>query len=79
MNDRAPSGIPVPYLRAWRLWAGLGQTELGQAARVDPFTIRKIENGKPASFSVVGKLAEALKLSRQQLLHSLPEPEQVRA
>lgn len=79
MIDRAPHGLEVPYLRARRLWAGLSQTELAQAAQVDPLTIRKVENGQPARFAVIARLAAALGLSRQQLLHELPEPEKVRA
>ena len=79
MNTRAPSGIAIPHLRAWRLSVGLGQSELGNVAGVSPFTIRNIENGELAKFPTIGKLASALKLTRQQLLYTQPLPEQVGA
>ena len=72
-------GIPVPYLSTWRIWAGLSREELAKASGLYPGTIHNIELGEPALFTSIGKLAQALGLSRQQLLHSLPESEQVRA
>ena len=77
MNTRAPSGMLIPNLRSWRLYVGLGQRELGEVAGVSAFTIRNIENGSPAKFPTIGKLANALGVSRKELLYSSPEPEKV--
>ena len=79
MQSKVPHGIPVPNLLGWRIWAGLSRDELGALARLSSFTIRQIEAGRLTRFSNIGRLANALGIDRKELLHSLPEPEQVRA
>ncbi len=79
MRNRAPNGIQVPNLRAWRLWAGLSQDELAAQAGVHKITLQDIERGTLAQFSTVGRLSRALGIERIRLLHGLPEPDMVSA
>ncbi len=71
-----PTGLPVPNLRAWRQWRGLSQAELAQRAGVRGPTVSDTENGKTAaSYTTIGKLAGALGITREQLLHEQPGKE----
>ena len=69
-------GVELPHLQAWRLWKGLKQEELAQLAEVTQSTISKIENGGEARLGTVAKLAKALGIEREQLLHEEPGKEQ---
>ena len=59
-----------PKLRNLRLQAGLSLRELGDKAGVDPTYISKIENRAkpPPSKKVIVRLAQALKVSNEELL-----------
>lgn len=65
-------GIPLPYLRAWREWRGLLQDELAALSKVTQTTISRIERGAPARLDSIKKLAEALKITREELMRSEP-------
>jgi transcriptional regulator with XRE-family HTH domain len=68
-----PKGLPLPYLRAWRQWRGLSQAELATRAGIWRPTVTTVENGKTAAtYATIGKLAEALDISREALLHDQP-------
>lgn len=69
----AIKGVTVPLLRAWREWKALEQTELGQRAGITATTISRLENGASARLGTIAKLADALGISREQLLHSQPD------
>jgi transcriptional regulator with XRE-family HTH domain len=72
----AAKGLTVPHLRGWRLYKGLEQEELGRLAGVTPTTISRLENGATARIGTIRRLAEALKIDREELLHSkAPEGE----
>jgi hypothetical protein len=70
--------LPVPYLRAWRGWRGYTRPELrartaaqGHAVSLD--TMRAIEaRGHPATPTTVKRLADALGISMDALLHTDP-------
>ncbi len=65
--------VGLEHLRAWRVWKGLSQAELAKIAGVAKATITNLETGKTtANFTTVGKLAKALVISREQLLHEEP-------
>ncbi len=65
-------GIPVPYLRAWRLYHAMTQEELARAAGVSHATIRSGEHGENIRQSSARKLAAALGISVEQFLHVNP-------
>lgn len=66
-------GVKIPKLKAWRNWKGLGQEELGKLAGVATATISRLEKGGVARPSTIAKLAKALNIDREKLLHSEPE------
>jgi transcriptional regulator with XRE-family HTH domain len=75
MARASQTRVGLEYLRAWRVWKGYSQQELAELARVAKSTITQLELGRAtANFVTVGKLAKALNLSREQLLHETPEP-----
>jgi transcriptional regulator with XRE-family HTH domain len=63
----------LPTLRAWRTHHGLSQAELSERSGVTEVTIWRLETGvgtpRP---STLAKLAKALRISRERLLHELP-------
>jgi DNA-binding XRE family transcriptional regulator len=64
----------LPYLRAWRIWRGLSQQELADLSGVSKTTIVHLEKGRATPhFVTVAKLATALNLTREQLLHTKPK------
>ena len=64
----------LPYLRAWRVWRGLSQQELADKAGISKTTIVQLEHGRAVPhFVTVAKLASALGLTREQLLHAKPK------
>ena len=69
----AIKGVTVPFLRAWREWKALEQSELGKRARITSTTISRLENGASARLGTIAKLADALGITREQLLHSQPD------
>lgn len=65
--------VGLEHLRTWRVWKGLSQAELATLAGVAKATITNLETGKTtANFATVGKVAKALDLTREQLLHEEP-------
>lgn len=68
----ASKGIPIPYLRAWREWRALEQVELAKRAGITATTISRLEHGATARIGTVAKLAAALGIDRENLLHSEP-------
>ena len=64
----------IPYLRAWRVWRGLSQQELADQAGISKTTVVQLEHGRAVPhFVTVAKLAVALNLTREQLLHTKPK------
>jgi DNA-binding XRE family transcriptional regulator len=70
-------GLPVPYLRAWRIWCVLTQADLAELAGINKFTIARAEAGHRIDFANIHKLATALGITVQQLLRE--DPSQPRA
>jgi len=69
--------VSLPFLRAWRTWLGYSQAELARRAGMSKATIVYLEGAKArANFVTVGKLATALGLPREQLLHDAPPADQ---
>ncbi len=68
----AKKGLTIPYLLAWRQWRALGQEELAAKAGVTLTTISRLENGQSARMSTIGKLADALGITREELLRTQP-------
>lgn len=66
------SGVHLPYLRAWREWKGIKQKDLSEAAHITVATISRIEHGNIASFDTIDKLAAALGLKKEELMHQKP-------
>jgi transcriptional regulator with XRE-family HTH domain len=62
-------GIP---LREWRELRGLSQQDLAQASGVGIATIVRVERGDQARPSTRRRLAEALKISHEELLAGPP-------
>ncbi len=71
-----PRGLPLPNLRHWRHWRGYSQAELAERAGLTRPTVTNLEAEKAAAnFATVRKLAEALGITREQLLHDEPGKE----
>jgi DNA-binding XRE family transcriptional regulator len=74
MQRREAARVSLPHLRAWRMWLGYSQAELARRARMSKATIVYLEGAKArANFVTVGKLAAAMGLPRERLLHYAPE------
>lgn len=74
-NQQKPKearGVYLPYLRAWRRAKDFSLAELASRAGTGAATLSHIENGKIARFETLEKLAKALNLTREQLLHQRP-------
>ncbi len=67
-------GIPVPYLRAWRVQRAISQLDLAAASGISRQIISRLENhpAQNASFDTIGRLAKALDIDAQQLAHIDP-------
>ncbi len=66
-------GVPVPYLREWRLRVLLKQEELAETAGVSRPTILRGERGETLSIDNIRKIAVALNITVDQLRFELPE------
>lgn len=65
--------VPLPHLRAWRLAKMVSQDELSAQTGIAKATLSRLENGKQAANLVtVGKIADALGMTRQQLAYEAP-------
>lgn len=73
----AERGVPVPYLRAWRLRKLLKQEELAMRADVSRPTIQRGERGETLSIDNVKKIAQALEISDEELRFTNPAQEAV--
>jgi transcriptional regulator with XRE-family HTH domain len=74
---RAPAGqVPLPRLRELRQARFLSQEALADRAKVSHFTVRRIEQGLPARYQTVRKLAEALEVEPAELAGTAPPPAQ---
>jgi transcriptional regulator with XRE-family HTH domain len=63
----------LPYLRAWRLAKMVSQDELVEKTGIAKATLSRLENRKQkATFSTIGKIADALSITRQQLAYERP-------
>lgn len=66
-------GRPLPHLRAWRMHKLLGQGELAEVSGLARATITRAEQGDTiVSFANIRKLAAALGISTDDLLHREP-------
>jgi transcriptional regulator with XRE-family HTH domain len=66
-------GRPLPYLKAWRMHKLMTQAELTQRSRLARATVTRAERGDEiVSFANIRKLAEALGISTDELLHIEP-------
>lgn len=78
MAERAPRGLVVPYLRAWRISYALSQSDLAERSGVSKPALVRAEGGARLSFTNIRKVAECLGISVQQLLredpNSAPKP-----
>lgn len=72
MAERAPRGLTVPYLRAWRISYALSQSDLSERSGVSKPAIIRAEGGARLSFTNIRKVAESLSISVQQLLREDP-------
>lgn len=67
-------GRALPYLKAWRMKKLMAQTELATRAGLAKSTLARAERGdEVVSFVNIRKLAEALGISPEELLHTDPE------
>jgi transcriptional regulator with XRE-family HTH domain len=65
--------ISLQYLRDWRIKKLLTRVELGAKSGVNEWTIAKLERGETsARISTIGKLADALEITREQLVNENP-------
>lgn len=67
------SGFTIPYLRAWRNHRIMSQKELAEKAGITEATVSRLETGGRVRYSTVAKLADALGITREQLLRSEPK------
>jgi transcriptional regulator with XRE-family HTH domain len=67
------AGVPLPNLRAWRAHALLSQHQLAAKANVGPATIARLETGGRADPLTVQRLANALNITPNQLIHDTPD------
>lgn len=69
----AAQSLPVPNLRAWREAKYLAARELAEAVGVSRYSILRWERGTHApSFPAVRRLAAALSITPDQLVHECP-------
>jgi DNA-binding XRE family transcriptional regulator len=71
MSPRAT--VRLPALKHWRVQQLLTQDQLADKAGVHWTSVSRIENGKPADFATVRKLADALEITPAQLMAEPPE------
>jgi|SRR5579859_609003 len=72
MAERAPRGLVVPYLRAWRISYALSQSDLAERSGASKPALVRAEGGARLSFANIHKVAECLGISVQQLLREDP-------
>ena len=72
-TERVSGAVPLPRLRGLRAARFLTQEALADKAGVARFTIRRIEQGAPARYSTVQKLAAALGVEPEALTADVGE------
>jgi transcriptional regulator with XRE-family HTH domain len=72
-KQRAPRGVPLPYLRAYRARALLGQQDLALAIGLSKSAISNFECGDNASFRAIRLIASALGISPHELVGVSPD------
>jgi transcriptional regulator with XRE-family HTH domain len=70
--------VPLPRLRELRQARFLSQEALAEKARVSHFTVRRIEQGSPARYQTIRKLAEALDVDPAELAGASPPAQRMR-
>jgi transcriptional regulator with XRE-family HTH domain len=58
---------PLPYLQSWRRHLAFSQREVAARASLDPATVRRLEEGRPARPKTVRLLAQALGVTPAEL------------
>jgi DNA-binding XRE family transcriptional regulator len=67
-------GRPLPHLKAWRINKLMTQAQLIEKSGVARATVVRAERGSESvSFANIRKLAEALGITTDELLHADPE------
>lgn len=67
-------GRPLPYLKAWRMHKLIAQNELAGRAGIAKSTLARAERGdEVVNFGNIRKLAGALGVTPEQLMHEDPE------
>lgn len=74
MEERKRSGLLVPRLRALRQERGWGRYDLALAAGVYQGTIAQAELGYPVAWSTLIRLAQALKITHEELVRETEAP-----
>jgi transcriptional regulator with XRE-family HTH domain len=70
-------GLPLPYLKVWRMRKLIGQSELADMIGLARATVTRAERGdEVVSFANIRKLAEALGISANELLRRPPEDDE---
>ena len=72
MPDGSAHGIIIRHLRAWRSFRALSQAELADASGVGRTTILRAERAEPIHYGNVRKIAQALRVTVEQLQTELP-------
>ena len=72
-SERKENYVVILHLKRWRIHKGMLQEELAEATDLTQATISRLENGGAARLATVKVLAEALGITREQLLHQQPE------
>lgn len=65
-------GVPLSNLAAWREEALMSRRELAYRAGLAYETLRAIENGQVAKWGTIDRLADALGITREQLVNRAP-------
>jgi transcriptional regulator with XRE-family HTH domain len=72
-NRLASWGFDTPHLEAWRRWRVLSQRELAVRSGLSSGYLSRLEAGcKRAAPATIGRLADALDISREQLVRHQP-------
>jgi transcriptional regulator with XRE-family HTH domain len=66
------SDIVIRDLRAWRIDRGMTQAQLAQLAGIGRATVARAETGEGVGVRTPAKIAKALGITVQELLHTTP-------
>jgi len=66
--------LALPYLEAWRVVKVISRIRLAEKSGVGEATIARLERGETkARYQTIEKLAEALEITPQELVHVNPK------